>query len=172
LTVSFLSVESLETIQSLNPWVKIPEDWKHSYPDEDTSSSSSTSSETFFPPNSAESRSFGSSGESGEGKERGKEPFFDHERMTNLSEQVESHVFLRCRVKNLGDRTVSQLSSHFYFLLSFYKCLGSHFRYPLTFEHFVLNSQRQTYKIVITRLDYFPNFSKPRAAEFWDLDQE
>jgi len=104
-------VESPETIQSLNPWVKIPEDWKSSYPDEGT-----TSSEQYFPSHAqARYSSGGSSGggggglhhrEPGIGPDGQPEPYFDHAMMTNLSEHLGSHAFLKCRVKNLGDRTV------------------------------------------------------------------
>ncbi|CAG7730320.1 unnamed protein product, partial [Allacma fusca] len=103
---------SAETIQSLNPWVKIPEDWKNSYPDEGT-----TSSENFFQPSSAESRSYHQGSASvAEARQRGidpehaNEPYFDHAMMTNLSEQLGNHAFLRCRVKNLGDRTSNTMN--------------------------------------------------------------
>lgn len=88
--------ESPETIQSLNPWVKIPEDWKN-HVDE-----SITSSEEFY----ASSAQVHSSSGSREGKSD-IEPYFDHAVMTNVSEHLGSHAFLRCRIKNLGDKTVS-----------------------------------------------------------------
>lgn len=89
----------LETPETV--WVKIPDEWKlTSFVEED---SSSISSENYPQPNSAESRLLGKGGFSEEQKN---EPYFDHAMMTNLSEQVFSHAFLKCKVKNLGDRTV------------------------------------------------------------------
>lgn len=103
-------MESPETIQSLNPWVKIPDDWKRSS-DEGTTSSA----ESYYPSHVGAEANFYSGGgaasyrSSGGSKHKAgddEEPFFDHAMMTNLSEHLGSHAFLRCRVKNLGDRTV------------------------------------------------------------------
>lgn len=93
----FVWTESPETIQSLNPWVKIPEDWKSAHTDEGI-----TSSEEFY----ASSAQVHSGSDANDGKPE-IEPYFDHAMMTNLSEHLGSHAFLRCRVKQLGDRTVS-----------------------------------------------------------------
>lgn len=98
--LSFSTVESPETIQSLNPWVKIPEDWKNAHTDEGI-----TSSEEYYA-SSAQVHS-------GSGHSEGKsdiEPYFDHAVMTNLSEHLGSHAFLRCHIKNLGDRMVSTIT--------------------------------------------------------------
>jgi len=94
-------VESPETIQSLNTWVRILEDWADSG-EEDISRAPVEG------PASAESKNHGGEGRESKNMGRGDvEPFFEHAMMTNISEQVDSHVFLRCRVKNLGDQTVS-----------------------------------------------------------------
>ena len=96
-------------IQILNPWVKIPEDWNSgSYSDE--SSSSSTSSESSYSMSSAQAQYYSSSYG---GSDTGTEPFFDHAMMTNLSEHLGNHAFLRCRVKKLGDGTVSIVNGYF-----------------------------------------------------------
>ena len=104
-------MESPETIQSLNPWVRIPDEWKNTYSEEGT-----TSSEAYSQPSSAESRTSYHQAPVAEARQRGvdadlnNEPYFDLAMMTNLSEQLGNHAFLRCRVKNLGDRTVRNFS--------------------------------------------------------------
>ncbi len=95
------AVDSAE-IQILNPWVKIPDDWNSgSYSDE-----SSTSSESSYSMSSAQAQYYSSSYG---GSNTGTEPFFDHAMMTNLSEYLGNHAFLRCRVKKLGEGIVSSL---------------------------------------------------------------
>lgn len=106
----YFSVDSAE-IQILNPWVKIPDDWNSgSYSDE----SSSTSSESTYSMSSAQAQYYSSSYG---GSDTGTEPFFDHAMMTNLSEHLGSNAFLRCRVKKLGDGTVSEKTSIFNHLI-------------------------------------------------------
>jgi len=91
--------DSPETIQSLHTWVRIPEDWAD--PDEEDTSRASVDGP-------AQSKNYGGGERESRNMGRGVvEPFFEHAMMTNISEQVDSHAFLRCRVKNLGDRTVS-----------------------------------------------------------------
>ncbi|XP_035703498.1 uncharacterized protein LOC110843505 [Folsomia candida] len=108
------SLESPESIH--DSWVKIPTDWR-------PSEEGTTSSEQYLPSHAQASfYSSGSSGGSsyrrgsyghgpksggGNGPDGQPEPYFDHAMMTNLSEHLGSHAYLRCRVKNLGDRTVS-----------------------------------------------------------------
>jgi hypothetical protein len=89
--------------------VKIPEDWKSSYPEEGT-----TSSEQYFPLHAEARHSSGGGGsrsshyrEPGVGPDGQPEPYFDHAMMTNLSVILGQNIFLNCRVKNLGkDQTV------------------------------------------------------------------
>lgn len=71
-------------------------DWKDAHPDEGL-----TSSEEYY---ASSAQDHSGSGHSDTKPDN--EPFFDHAVMTNLSEHLGSHAFLRCRIKNLGDRTV------------------------------------------------------------------
>lgn len=104
--VNLIAVDSAE-IQILNPWVKIPDDWNSgSYSDE-----SSTSSESTYSMSSAQAQYYSSS----YGGSDGTEPFFDHAMMTNLSEHLGNHAFLRCRVKKLGDGTVRKKIYFYHF---------------------------------------------------------
>lgn len=68
--------ESPETIQSLNPWVKIPEDFKSAHTDDGII----TSSEEFY----SSSAQVHSGSDHSDAKAES-EPFFDNIMMTNLS---------------------------------------------------------------------------------------
>jgi len=106
-----VGVEYPDAIQSMNPWVKIPEEFYAAYAGDvdgqgtTLSSPSSSSAGQTRPAHVASLMAHGSGRRVG--GDASTEPFFDHAMMTNLSEHLGSHAYLRCRVKNLADRVVS-----------------------------------------------------------------